>query len=125
MGVRAYRREILANCAKFSVRNAKASKGFCQNAGGPSISILRVLRGLLCWVSSRLGRLELVKIDTQNSTMVRDLEKAGWVLTHQKGSDRKFEHAKVRYAITISGNLEDDAHHYQVRDVKKGLRDAQ
>ena len=57
--------------------------------------------------------------------LIRDLERAGWVLTHQKGSHRKFEHAKVRYAITISGNLGDDAHHYQEKDVKKGLRDTQ
>jgi hypothetical protein len=31
----------------------------------------------------------------------------------------------VLYTITMSGNLGDDARHYQERDVKKGLRDAQ
>jgi predicted RNA binding protein YcfA (HicA-like mRNA interferase family) len=56
--------------------------------------------------------------------LIRDLEKAGWILTHQKGSHRKFEHAKVPYSITISGNLGDDARHYQEKDVTRGLHDA-
>src|SRR5215471_20231490 len=62
---------------------------------------------------------------TQNSTIDPGFGTSRVGSHPSKGSHRKFEHAKIPYVITISGNLGDDAHYYQERDVKKGLRDAQ
>lgn len=40
-----------------------------------------------------------------------------------KGSHTVWSHPLLPYSITLSGKDGDDAHHYQVRDVRKALRD--
>jgi predicted RNA binding protein YcfA (HicA-like mRNA interferase family) len=56
--------------------------------------------------------------------LMRDLERAGFINRGGKGSHRNYLHSRgVR--ITISGNGGDDAKHYQERDVKKAIREAQ
>ena len=54
--------------------------------------------------------------------LIRDLEKAGFVLRSGKGSHRKFYHPKLPAPVIISGQLGDDAKPYQERDVKDALR---
>jgi predicted RNA binding protein YcfA (HicA-like mRNA interferase family) len=58
--------------------------------------------------------------------LVRDLKKAGWRLTpgKGKGSHRKFEHARVSYAVILSGNDGADAKPYQQKDVNGAVADA-
>lgn len=46
--------------------------------------------------------------------------KAGFVNRGGKGSHRNFTHSKG-LRITLSGNLSDDAKHYQERDVRRAL----
>jgi predicted RNA binding protein YcfA (HicA-like mRNA interferase family) len=54
--------------------------------------------------------------------LIRDLERAGFVLKSAKGSHRKFRHPRLPGSLTISGQLGDDAKPYQERDVKNALR---
>jgi predicted RNA binding protein YcfA (HicA-like mRNA interferase family) len=54
--------------------------------------------------------------------LIRDLEKAGFVLRSGKGSHRKFYHPNLTAPVVISGQLGDDAKPYQERDVKDALR---
>lgn len=52
--------------------------------------------------------------------LISDLEQAGFENRGGKGSHRHFMHPKgVR--VTISGQLGDDAKHYQERDVKRAI----
>ncbi len=48
---------------------------------------------------------------------VKELEKAGFVNRGGKGNHRNFIHPKG-IAMTISGNLGDDAKHYQEKEVE-------
>ncbi|MBN1903027.1 type II toxin-antitoxin system HicA family toxin [Candidatus Sumerlaeota bacterium] len=57
--------------------------------------------------------------------LIRDLEKAGFVNRGGKGSHRNFIHPKVAKTITISGNENDDAKHYQEKAVRLALKEAQ
>ena len=47
--------------------------------------------------------------------LIADLQSAGFVNRGGKGSHRNFVHPKVMRPVTISGNLGDDAKHYQER----------
>jgi predicted RNA binding protein YcfA (HicA-like mRNA interferase family) len=55
--------------------------------------------------------------------LIADLERAGFVNRGGKGSHRSFMHP-TGVRITISGNLGDDAKHYQERDVKRAMKAA-
>jgi predicted RNA binding protein YcfA (HicA-like mRNA interferase family) len=56
--------------------------------------------------------------------LFRDLERAGFVNRGGKGSHRNYLHPRGA-RITISGQVGDDAKHYQERDVEKALQEAQ
>ena len=49
--------------------------------------------------------------------LIKELEKAGFVNRDGKGNHRNFIHPKG-IAMTISGNLGDDAKHYQEKEVE-------
>ena len=56
--------------------------------------------------------------------LIQDLNSAGFSETQGgKGSHRKFVHPKYVGAITISGNLGDDAKHYQEKVVKLAVEE--
>jgi len=55
--------------------------------------------------------------------LIADLERAGFVNRGGKGSHRNFMHPRG-FRVTISGQLGDDAKHYQERDVKRALEAA-
>lgn len=57
--------------------------------------------------------------------LVADLEQAGFIDRGGKGSHRHFVHPKVAKPITISGKLGDDAKAYQIRAVRRAIRDAE
>jgi predicted RNA binding protein YcfA (HicA-like mRNA interferase family) len=48
--------------------------------------------------------------------LIKELEKAGFVNRGGKGNHRNFIHPKG-IAMTISGNIGDDAKHYQEKEV--------
>ncbi len=56
--------------------------------------------------------------------LITDLEQAGFVNRGGKGSHRNFTHIKVSMPITISGNLNADAKHYQEKAVKLAIQEA-
>jgi predicted RNA binding protein YcfA (HicA-like mRNA interferase family) len=56
--------------------------------------------------------------------LVADLERAGFTIRGGKGSHRNFVHPKVPKPITISGALDDDAKHFQVRAVKRAIEES-
>ena len=56
--------------------------------------------------------------------LINDLEKAGFVNRGGKGSHRNYEHPRgVR--LTVSGQLEDGAKHYQEREVKRKIHEVE
>ena len=55
---------------------------------------------------------------------IRDLETAGFVNRGGKGDHRNFVHPKVTKPVTISGNLGEDAKHYQEKAVKAALEES-
>ncbi|HEY2574520.1 MAG TPA: type II toxin-antitoxin system HicA family toxin [Verrucomicrobiaceae bacterium] len=59
--------------------------------------------------------------------LVRDLIQAGFreMAAGGKGSHRKFVHLHYRGAVTVSGKLGDDAHHYQEKQIKKAIEEVQ
>jgi predicted RNA binding protein YcfA (HicA-like mRNA interferase family) len=56
--------------------------------------------------------------------LIRALQKAGFIERGGKGSHRNFKHP-VGLKVTVSGNLNDDAKPYQIRDVKKAIKEAE
>jgi predicted RNA binding protein YcfA (HicA-like mRNA interferase family) len=52
--------------------------------------------------------------------LIADLEKVGFVNRGGKGSHRNFTHPKG-LRVTISGGADDDAKHYQERDVGRAV----
>lgn len=54
--------------------------------------------------------------------LIADLERAGFFNRGGKGSHRKFEH-KTGVNVTVSGNLGDDAKHYQEKKVKEAIKE--
>lgn len=56
--------------------------------------------------------------------LVADLERAGFVNRGGKGSHRNLVHPKVTKPLVMSGNLGDDAKHYQVRAVQLAIEES-
>ena len=56
--------------------------------------------------------------------LITELKQAGFVDRGGKGSHRNFVHPKVAEPITISGNLGDDAKHYQIRAVDLAIEES-
>jgi predicted RNA binding protein YcfA (HicA-like mRNA interferase family) len=56
--------------------------------------------------------------------LIRDLETAGFVNRGGKGSHRNFVHPKVAKPVSVSGNLGDDAKHYQEKAVKAAIKES-
>ncbi len=54
--------------------------------------------------------------------LIKDLEAAGFVNRGGRGSHRKFVHSKVSKSVILSGQLGDDAKHYQEKDVKVAIK---
>jgi len=57
--------------------------------------------------------------------LIRDLEQAGFVKRGARGSHRKFVHSRVQKPVVVSGNLGDDALHYQQNAVRKAIEEAE
>ena len=53
--------------------------------------------------------------------LIKELEKSGFINRGGKGSHRNFRHP-VGLNITISGRPDDDAKHYQIKDVKQVIK---
>ncbi|MFO1430194.1 MAG: type II toxin-antitoxin system HicA family toxin [Candidatus Competibacteraceae bacterium] len=56
--------------------------------------------------------------------LIRELEQAGFVNRGGKGSHRNFIHSKVTKPVVISGQLGDDAQHYQEKAVKVAIEES-
>lgn len=56
--------------------------------------------------------------------IIGDLEKAGFTDRGGKGGHRNFVHPKVRKPVTFSGNVGDDALHYQERAVRLAIEES-
>jgi predicted RNA binding protein YcfA (HicA-like mRNA interferase family) len=56
--------------------------------------------------------------------LIRELEQAGFVNRGGKGSHRNFIHPKVTKPVVISGQLGDDAQHYQEKAVKVAIEES-
>lgn len=56
--------------------------------------------------------------------LIADLERAGFVNGGGKGSHRNFLHSKVAKPVVMSGNLGDDAKHYQIRAVELAIEES-
>lgn len=56
--------------------------------------------------------------------LIADLLSAGFIDRGGKGSHRNFVHPKVVRPVTISGNLGDDAKHYQERAVRAAIEES-
>jgi predicted RNA binding protein YcfA (HicA-like mRNA interferase family) len=54
-------------------------------------------------------------------TLIKDLEKAGWVLDHFTGNQRIFKHPKVSGHVSLSGKKGEGAEHYQEQLVKEAV----
>ena len=57
-------------------------------------------------------------------TLIRDLEKAGFVNRGGKGSHRNFVHPKVMKPVVLSGNKGDDAKRYQEKAIEKAIEES-
>ena len=53
------------------------------------------------------------------------MTKAGFVERGGKGSHRNFVHPNVSKPVTVSGNANDDARHYQEKAVQLAIEEAQ
>lgn len=56
--------------------------------------------------------------------LIADLERAGFVIRGGKGSHRNFVHPNIARPVVISGNLGDDAKHYQVRAAQLAIEES-
>jgi len=56
--------------------------------------------------------------------LIASLQKAGFVSRGGKGSHRKFIHPDVQSPVIVSGNLGDDALHYQEKAVRRAIKDS-
>jgi len=57
--------------------------------------------------------------------LIRDLEKTGFVNKGGKGSHRNFVHPMLKKPVTISGNDNEDAKHYQEKAVQAAIKEVQ
>ena len=53
--------------------------------------------------------------------LIRDLEQADFRNIKTKGSHRKFVHPRYPGAVTLSGGDNDEAKHYQEKQVKQAI----
>ena len=57
--------------------------------------------------------------------LVADLQKSGFALTSGgKGSHRKFRHPRFPGAVILSGGDGDDAQHYQEKQIRNAIQEA-
>ena len=56
--------------------------------------------------------------------LIAELEHAGFESRGGKGSHHNFVHPRVSHPVTLSGQLGDDAKHYQIRAVRRALEEA-
>lgn len=56
--------------------------------------------------------------------LIAELKRAGFEDRGGKGSHRNFVHPGISEPVTISGNLGDDAKHYQVRAVRLAIEES-
>ncbi|MDE2888534.1 MAG: type II toxin-antitoxin system HicA family toxin [Gemmatimonadota bacterium] len=56
--------------------------------------------------------------------LVAELVRAGFVDRGGKGNHRNFVHRNRNRPLTISGNLGDDAKHYQIRAVRLAIEES-
>jgi len=58
---------------------------------------------------------------------MKDLKDVGFygIAGGGKGSHRKFAHVRYSGAVTLSGDLGDDARPYQVREVRRAIEEVQ
>jgi predicted RNA binding protein YcfA (HicA-like mRNA interferase family) len=56
--------------------------------------------------------------------LIKELEQAGFINRGGKGNHRNFIHPKG-FALTVSGNLGDDAKHYQEKEVVIKIKESQ
>jgi predicted RNA binding protein YcfA (HicA-like mRNA interferase family) len=56
--------------------------------------------------------------------LIRNLEQAGFVDRGGRGDHRNFVHPKVAKPVTLSGNLGDDAKHYQEKAVQAAIKES-
>ncbi|MEX0828358.1 MAG: type II toxin-antitoxin system HicA family toxin [Haliea sp.] len=56
--------------------------------------------------------------------LIQDLEQAGFTNRGSKGSHRNYCHPKLSKPITISGNPNSDARHYQVKAVYLAIQES-
>lgn len=56
--------------------------------------------------------------------LIRDLKKAGFVDRGGKGNHRNFVHPNVGKPVTISGNENKDAKHYQEKAVRLAIEES-
>jgi len=61
---------------------------------------------------------------TKVRDLISDLKRAGFVDRGGKGSHRNFVHPNVTKPITISGDENDDAKHYQEKAVRFAIEEA-
>jgi len=56
--------------------------------------------------------------------LIRDLKEAGFVDRGGKGSHRNFVHPNARKPVSISGNENQDAKHYQEKAVRLAIEES-
>lgn len=56
--------------------------------------------------------------------LIAELQRAGFINRGGKGSHRNFVHPKLTKPVTISGAAGDDAKHYQIRAVKRAVKES-
>jgi predicted RNA binding protein YcfA (HicA-like mRNA interferase family) len=56
--------------------------------------------------------------------LIRGLKEAGFVDRGGKGSHRNFVHPRVRKPVSISGNENQDAKHYQEKAVRLAMEES-
>jgi predicted RNA binding protein YcfA (HicA-like mRNA interferase family) len=56
--------------------------------------------------------------------LIHDLAQAGFVDRGGKGSHRNYTHPKLAKPVTVSGKPGDDAKPYQVKDIRKAIKEA-
>ena len=66
----------------------------------------------------------LIAMPRKVRQLFSDLERAGFVNRGGKGSHRNLEHPKG-FRVTISGQLGEDARHYQEKQTRKAIKDSQ
>jgi predicted RNA binding protein YcfA (HicA-like mRNA interferase family) len=72
-------------------------------------------------ISTPAQAIELIRMPRKIRALIKDLEKAGWMLDHFTGSHRIFKHPNVSGHVSLSGKKGADAQRYQERLVKEAI----